>query len=359
MNLQKLGLVLSMVMASSASVWAENVTPNLPVNTSLATSAVEAIEELKYGTSTSVVHKDPQYGIIKWSGDLRVRAEAVSNELTPSGTQQNFQVLQRNRISLRLGMTSQINEQVKIGIRGATGGASAYTTNQDFSGFQKDTFMLDRAYVIYSANKALRIYGGKMFNFFKTSGLIWDVDVNPDGIGEELEFNGIFLRAAQWSTLVNASPNEGWNAYQAGYQNDWFYLFGSLYNEFRSFKNNGLYNSTIIDGLVGFSLWEISSDFHFANDTANKSFGYWNTLRFKKAKKAGDYSIYGSLVHYDFNFAPEFSDDDFGAGNEGIIAGGEYLLDDTVRLAMRSYLRQQTLTKLNKTMIQADITIKF
>jgi hypothetical protein len=116
------------------------------------------------------------------SGDMRVRQETISIE-----NRDPERASDRQRIRARIGIVSQVNEDVEAGVRIASGNSSdARSTNQDLDNyFVKKDLWLDRAYVNWhpSAVPGLKLIGGKMAQpWISEEQLIWDDDVNPEGL---------------------------------------------------------------------------------------------------------------------------------------------------------------------------------
>jgi hypothetical protein len=103
-----------------------------------------------------------------------------------------------------LGIKAKTTETTEVGVRFASGSGFQNTTNQSFDGHArgKDIF-IDRAYASWKPSDFLKITGGKHKNPLFTAPLVWDPDVNPEGVSESLKFdlNGnldIFLNFGQW-----------------------------------------------------------------------------------------------------------------------------------------------------------------
>ena len=120
----------------------------------------------------------------QFKGDVRIRQETVKidGEANNGGRDKD-----RQRIRARLGAYTEINPQVDTGIRIATGGGDdARSTNQDMDNyFDKKQIWLDLGYIDYhpDAIKNLHIIGGKMMQPWVSMGdVIWDSDINPEGL---------------------------------------------------------------------------------------------------------------------------------------------------------------------------------
>lgn len=134
------------------------------------------------------------------SGDARLRVESAFG--LDSQVDRN-----RARTRLRLGADYRVDEEFSVGARLRTGDPddpnSPHSTLGDV--FNSDSFELDRAFVAYKPQPAqgLRVVGGKFGHPFQANPvygeLVWDADVNPEGIaatytlpgdapGEKLDF---------------------------------------------------------------------------------------------------------------------------------------------------------------------------
>lgn len=123
---------------------------------------------------------------LKWSGDLRLRAEYFDND-----DQANTTDRWRFRYRLRLGLEAKMASWTTVGLRLASGDANdPVSTNETFDDtFQKDPIQIDAAYVIIRppAWDWVSLTAGKMLaapyyhpNF--NSPLVYDNDVTPEGV---------------------------------------------------------------------------------------------------------------------------------------------------------------------------------
>lgn len=90
----------------------------------------------------------------------------------------------RLRYQARLGVKAQITPKVKVGIRLASGNDSgAISTNETLGDyFDKDAIWIDRAFIQISPLPGLDLVGGRMENPFYSTDLVWDADINPEGV---------------------------------------------------------------------------------------------------------------------------------------------------------------------------------
>lgn len=150
----------------------------------------------------------------EFKGDVRVRHENVKIDGESDGKNKD-----RQRIRARLGAYTQINPQVNTGIRIATGGGDdARSTNQDLDNyFDKKQLWLDQAYIDYhpTAVKDLHLIGGKMPQpWVSTGDVIWDSDINPEGVAATYKHNlgnsGVeMFGSAGYYTLKDNVDGEG------------------------------------------------------------------------------------------------------------------------------------------------------
>ena len=123
-------------------------------------------------------------------GDFRYRYEYINDD--GESSDQN-----RNRIRARVGLKGKVNDEMSFNFRIASGSEDPVSTNQTLDGgFSSKDIWLDRAYLQWepASMDGWAFLFGKMGNpFFKAGGnqLIWDDDLNPEGI------------AAQYATKLN------------------------------------------------------------------------------------------------------------------------------------------------------------
>ena len=100
----------------------------------------------------------------------------------------------RLRLRFRLGMDAKVTDGVTASMRIATGNPHDPTsTNQTLGGYGSSyTLSLDRAYIKFdSASNNYLMYFGRMPNPWLSTGLVWDSDLNFDGIAYSYIFNRI------------------------------------------------------------------------------------------------------------------------------------------------------------------------
>jgi len=150
--------------------------------------------EIKEGLKREIVSYDWLKGF-EWKGDFRLRYDAqqfASGALTESQDRNRF------RFRLRFGFEKEFRDELKIGARLASGaGTDVTSTNQTFdSNFSGKEINIDQAWAEYKPGWAdwgpvreLKFVGGKFENPMKkrSTFLVWDSDVNPEGAYEEIQ----------------------------------------------------------------------------------------------------------------------------------------------------------------------------
>jgi len=139
---------------------------------------------------------------IVWKGDMRLREEyrkdRTSKDVNNVASDPNSKV-DYDRFRARIGLESQVNDNVKVGVRLGTDsttyngdkagvGGDPASNNQDMNNAaSKKPIFLDLAYIDWNLfgpdNSELHFIGGKMNNPFITMNddLVWDPDITPEG----------------------------------------------------------------------------------------------------------------------------------------------------------------------------------
>ena len=178
--------------------------------------------------SAALVTSSALADTIEISGDLRVRAEQKTAELTTGSTTVEDDYL-RSRIRARLKMATQINDQLRVTLQLATGDRGITSTNQTLGeGFTNKAFDLDMAYFEYQPIEGLALGGGKVKNPVHRPGgsqMVWDSDVTPEGFyaNYQLQFEKLKIKPllGSFTILENGSNSDlelGVVQLQVGYQ---------------------------------------------------------------------------------------------------------------------------------------------
>lgn len=121
-------------------------------------------------------------------GDTRVRYEIRDGETLSNDTQQR----ERERYRLRLGLHGILADDWFFGIRLETG-ASSRSTNVTFADessggpFNKgsDGVFVGQAFLGYKGFKDITLTVGRMSNPLVSTLMVWDPDINPEGLAEQ------------------------------------------------------------------------------------------------------------------------------------------------------------------------------
>ena len=142
---------------------------------------------------------------LTWSGDIRLRYQddlfsggnapgalftlppyglGMSNPVDPLNPINTLEDRQRLRIRARLGLSAKITDAVSAGFRVTTGNTTdPVSTNQTLGNdYNKLSLVLDRAFVKAQPWDWLSVSGGRMPNPFFSTDLVWDDDLNFDGV---------------------------------------------------------------------------------------------------------------------------------------------------------------------------------
>lgn len=201
---------------------------------------------------------------LKWEGDLRVRYQsdrfAKNNALPTSfaaagqtSVANTTEQRDRERVRARLGLLAKVTPGITAGFRLSTGNTSdPVSTNQTLGTYEnKYSIVFDRAYLKLDPKESLTVSGGRIPNPFFSTDLVWDDDLNFEGVAASLhtpessiaEFRpyltaGAFpLQEIEQSTTVKAKDKWFWGT-QAGF--DWSMGYntrlkiGAAYYDFRN-----------------------------------------------------------------------------------------------------------------------------
>jgi len=175
----------------------------------------EAVKKVAAETAKEVAKKEGGFELPKWVkiikpfGDLRLRHDTQWRTTTSGDTTRN-----RERLRLRFGFKIPTSETSEVGIRLVSGSGFQNTTNQSFDehGRGKNIF-IDRAYAKWKPSDNFTLLGGKHKNHMFTTPLIWDPDVNPEGLAETINFGisnkvKLFANFGQWIIAEQSSTSD-------------------------------------------------------------------------------------------------------------------------------------------------------
>jgi len=141
--------------------------------------ATEETKQMREEKTTSL----PQWAQnMKVKGDFRLRYQG---EKRKASTERH-----RGRMRLRVGVEAEPTDKVKVGFGLASGSdGDPRSTNQTFQdSFAKKPVWIDYAYAHYEAFPWMTLIGGRMKNpVWEPGDLLWDTDINPEGIAIKLD----------------------------------------------------------------------------------------------------------------------------------------------------------------------------
>jgi hypothetical protein len=130
---------------------------------------------------------------LKLGGDMRLRYEGVffdagnADILRPDAPTQlmNSKIdRQRFLVRARINLEAKVTDEVTAGIGLATGNTTnPVSTNATLGdSFNKKSFQIDRAYLKWSPDPSLSVWGGRFPNPWFSTDLVWDQDINFEGV---------------------------------------------------------------------------------------------------------------------------------------------------------------------------------
>ncbi len=326
---------------------------------------------------------------LEFFGDFRLRFQHSSvNTLRAIGSGLRDKPRNRFRGRLRVGLKKYwLEKQLEVGFRLATGSNTPTSTNQTFDDyFDKKAVWVDLMWAKYQpkAIPGFVIIGGKMKNPLVHTSMMWDSDVNPEGIWVQYKHGKIasfqpFVNVGYWTVddyqnwAAGGTHSDGGNTrrspdmwtYQAGFdwkiRKDVKYTLAAAYYQSDGYDIGsgagwGYGGNTIdpVDGVVAggspqiynvinkvgwkmFKLpWAAYVDFAQnvnENDRTwrgSEDLAYAVGLKVGQNKKKGDWSV---GYHYRYIQANAifgaWADADFGGANsKGHVWGAKYNLTD-------------------------------
>ena len=279
------------------------------------------------------------------TGDLRLRYQGDY-----SGIDQPDR--SSSQVRARLGATLAVNDRVSVGARLVTGDPDdPNSTDVQLSNFDDDLQVsLDLAYARLDLGD-LALYGGKLPQPFARTDLVWDSDVNPQGVsavyrhalagGSTLRANGLFFVVDENAVAADSTMVGAQLGYDLPVADDWKLDASAAYYDYRlgsvaggdagDFRSNlrnpdGRYRSDfdLADLLVGVtwsgagSRWPVRvlADYvrNLGAATAADT-GYGIDVALGRASRQGDWRLtYGYSVAETDAVLAAFSHDNIGFG---------------------------------------------
>ena len=292
-----------------------------------------------------------------FKGDMRLRYEGIQYD------KDDMKTRNRGRFRLRLAAKKKIMDALSFEMRFATGGDSAVSTNQTFDdSFNGKGIYIDRAFLKYDY-KDWSFSGGKLKNPFHTTDIVWDTDVNPEGLSQHYN-NGAFYATFGEMLIEEESSSQDTNliAAQVGSKKKDFYdVSVGLY----SYQGLDYFGEEIdyqfLEGVGGVNLGpgvltltyikNTTSDIE-DEDTAYAAYYEISSGAFTYNLKYGHVELNSSLNR--------FTDGDFGGNDkEGFFAGCTYNASKFVSWKLSVFSVDSIVAEdLGFTTVQLDLILK-
>lgn len=128
--------------------------------------------------------------VVRVSGDMRIRHEMFQKE-SPGAVDRN-----RQRARFRIGVESQLPNNLTLAFRFATGAGDQVSTNQSFDNLsEQKQVRFDQFFMKWSPKntdeEVITLAAGRLQNNFwriPTSDIVWDDDFNPEGFTQSAEW---------------------------------------------------------------------------------------------------------------------------------------------------------------------------
>jgi Putative porin len=328
---------------------------------------------------------------IELSGDLRLRYEGIDEEGADNRG--------RGRFRLRFGASSLVNDDLEVVLRFASGGDNPTSRNQTFDdGFSSKDIGLELAYADWSPLQGLHLIGGKMKNPLYRAGsapLIWDGDLNPEGIAMSYSKGMLFGTLANFSVEERSSSDDSLlQAVQVGTRFEFggdskltvgagYFAYSNTTGNEPFYDGDPLGNSVDIDGNYVYDYKDTEAFAQFDSQIAGwpwSVYGQWvqnrevdeeNTAyaigaRFGSAREKGEMEFSWTYMDIEADAViGTFNDSDFGGGgtdHSGHMIKGKYVLSKNVAFAASYFSNevdrfQGTAHDYNR--IQLDLELDF
>lgn len=277
------------------------------------------------------------------SSDLRLRYQGDYSD-------EDARARKSGQVRGRLGATYSVNDTVTLGARLVTGDPDdPNSTDVQLSNFDDDLDVsLDLAYAQVNLGD-LKLYGGKIPQPFTRTDLVWDSDVNPQGVsavykrslgnGGAFRANSLFFIVDEQAVAADSTMVGAQLGYDSPALSDWKYDVSAAYYDYRlgstaggdagDFRSNlrnpdGSYRSDfdLGDFIVG-ATWSgagerwpvrVVGDYvHNFNAATSADTGFGLDLGLGRASKVNDWRItYGYSVAETDSVLAAFSHDNTG-----------------------------------------------
>jgi len=232
----------------------------------------ELVKDFAANTSAGKLNLGSTLTELRLSGDIRMRMESRTGELPSGDTDER----DRFRYRFRTSLTGKLVDDWSFGVRLETGSSSrsSNVTMGDDSvansaPFHKasDGVYVGQIYLTYAPSPLFSITAGRMPNPLNSTLMVWDADINPEGLAEQFKYRdgnneysavlGQFLYSAAntqnafgAASATNPAKDLGLLAWQAGYKcylegtSKYFLVTPTLYTYVRSSENAAVFHNS-------------------------------------------------------------------------------------------------------------------
>lgn len=212
----------------------------------------ELTKDFAANTAAGKLNLNSSLTEFKLSGDVRLRHQMETQAPeTASGTPAVSNERTRERFRFRFNGDALLQKGWGAGFALETA-AAADSGNQTFQDANNDySLLLARAYVSWQPNINWLFVGGKQKNLFYTSDLVWDSDINPQGLSESYKYfvgakDTFEVRAAQIIMDDRAEATAG-----PGGRDAWLFAQQAVYTHW--FGENNLNSLILAPGFMKYN----------------------------------------------------------------------------------------------------------
>lgn len=333
----------------------------------------------------------------KVKGDFRFRYQDQDTDESGSKSRDRW------RMRWRFGLETEVNEWWKTAFRLASGSGDPRSRNLTLTDtFETSNVQLDLAYAQFDPNKHWSLVAGKFKNpIWNTKDLLWDSDINPEGIGVQFldykinQFEVFGTTGFYVLEEFSSDTSDPWlGLIQAGTKvnlTDSLYLklAGAFYS-FQDLKGNSFdyssgTNSTDVNGnlmddldAVGIDAelgFKLSGPVPFVgifgqyvdSNASDNDLGYLAGIKFghKKVKKFGQWQVKYNYRSLEQDAWPDFLPDSDFYGGETDVQGSEieftFGLAKNVTIGLDYYKTEQIDREptIEEDIIQVDLVLKY
>lgn len=333
----------------------------------------------------------------KVKGDFRFRYQDQDTDESGSKSRDRW------RMRWRFGLETEVNEWWKTAFRLTSGSGDPRSRNLTLTDtFETSNVQLDLAYAQFDPNKHWSLVAGKFKNpIWNTKDLLWDSDINPEGIGVQFldykinQFEVFGTTGFYVLEEFSSDTSDPWlGLIQAGTKvnlTDSLYLklAGAFYS-FQDLKGNSFdyssgTNSTDVNGnlmddldAVGIDAelgFKLSGPVPFVgifgqyvdSNASDNDLGYLAGIKFghKKVKKFGQWQVKYNYRSLEQDAWPDFLPDSDFYGGETDVQGSEieftFGLAKNVTIGLDYYKTEQIDREptIEEDIIQVDLVLKY